>query len=510
MKNFLLLTMLMAELTLRAQPVITNQPTDQTALNGGTALFTVGVSNFGPVTYQWRFGGTNLPNNIISTVAGKGVMGYSGDHGAATNAKTDHMVFVAVDAGGNLFFAELNNNRIRKVDTNGIITTVAGNGAAGYFGDGGAATNAKLNAPVAVVVDSVGNLFIADSGNGRIRMVNPNGLITTVAGGGSGGDGGAATNASLSAACVAVDGSGNLFIADGASARIRKVDAGGIITTVAGNGTNGFLGDGGLAINAELNRPYGVAVDKLGNVFVGDTYNRRVRKVDTNGVITTFAGNGSSVFSGDGGAATNAGMLLGSSGPTGLFVDPHGNVCIPNFDFARVRLVDTNGIISTVAGSGGAAYSGDGGAATNAGIYLPSSATVDSYGNLFVGTWYENRIRKVTTTQGPGLFLHNISAGNAGNYSVVITGASGSVTSSVVVLKVILPNLTASVGGVGAQLQLSGVASSAYVLQAATNLTPPVVWQSIITNLADTNGNWSFTDTNAPAVPATFYRVTAP
>ena len=192
-------------------------------------------------------------------------------------------VGVAVDGAGNLFIADYYNQRIRKVDTSGIITTVAGNGSSGFSGDGGAATNASLDGPYGVAVDSAGDLFIADAGDSRIRKVDASGIITTVAGNGSAGfsgDGGAATNASLNGPYgVAVDGAGNLFIADTSDYRIRKVDTSGIIRTVAGNGISGSAGDGGAATNARLNAPYGVAVDGAGNVFIADTGIERVRKV---------------------------------------------------------------------------------------------------------------------------------------------------------------------------------------------------------------------------------------
>jgi sugar lactone lactonase YvrE len=219
----------------------------------------------------------------------------------------------AVDAIGNLFIADSGNNCIRKVGINGIITTVAGNGygagtGGGYSGDGGAATNAELNYPTGVAVDTTGNLFIAEEGNQRVRKVGTNGIITTVAGngytnqygsGGFSGDGGAATNAELNyPSGVAVDATGNLFIADQYNNRIRKVGTDGIIRTVAGNGIEGYSGDGGAATIAELLVPAGVAVDATGNLFIADTANDRIRKVGTNRIITTVAGNGPVGFGG--------------------------------------------------------------------------------------------------------------------------------------------------------------------------------------------------------------------
>src|SRR5208282_1432049 len=250
---------------------------------GNNVTFTTSVAGTGPFSYQWQLNGTNLPpNGIITTVAGNGTAGYSGDGGAATNAKLYWPSGVAVDATGNLFIADYVNNRVREVGANGIITTVAGGGSNG-LGDGGAATNAELYYPAGVAVDATGSLFIADEGSQRIRKVGSNGIITTVAGNGTqgySGDGGAATNAELYLPTgVAVDASGNLFIVDSGNNVIRKVGTNGIIATVAGNGTGGYSGDGGAATTAELSFPKGVAVDATGNLFIADYYNNRIRKV---------------------------------------------------------------------------------------------------------------------------------------------------------------------------------------------------------------------------------------
>jgi len=210
-------------------PTITTQPASQTNLVGANVTFGVAVSGTGPFTYQWQFNGTNLPN-IITTVAGGGS---GGDGGAATNASLSRPTGVALDAAGDLYIADAISVRIRKVDRNGIITTVAGNGVnqvlgGAYSGDGGAATNASLDDPSGVALDAAGDLYIADSGNQRIRKVDTNGIISTVAGGGSGGDGGAATNARINGPYgVASDDFGNLFIAETGNNRIRKVGTNG-------------------------------------------------------------------------------------------------------------------------------------------------------------------------------------------------------------------------------------------------------------------------------------------
>src|ERR1017187_6989198 len=251
-------------------------------------------------------GGGYLITTVVDAAGSEGV---GGDGGPATAAQLNFPTGVAADAAGNLFIADTFNNRIRKVSANGIITTVAGTGARGFGGDGGPATAAQLNYPQGVAVDAAGNPFIADTGNQRIRQVS-GGIITTVAGGGTLGpsdDGGPATAAQLyNPVGVAVDATGNLFIAGTSDPRIRKVSASGIITTVAGTGTQGFSGDGGPAAAAWLYEPWGVAADAAGNLFIADAGNQRIRKVTADGIITTIAGTGIQGSSGDGGPATAA------------------------------------------------------------------------------------------------------------------------------------------------------------------------------------------------------------
>jgi sugar lactone lactonase YvrE len=412
------------------------QPQSQIVSNGGTAIFSVTATGPGPLSYTWQFNGTNLPT-LITSVAGDGpfgtVGGFSGDGGAATNAGLNNPIAVALDGAGDVFVADLYNGRIRKVDTNGIITTVAGIGPFGYSGDGGTATNANLSYACDVAVDGCGNLFIADLYNYRIREVGTNGIITTVAGNGMqgfSGDGGAATNAELNyAGGVAVDNAGNLFIADSSNNRIRRVDTNGIIRTVAGNGTAGYSGDGGAATNAQLSGPGSVAWGAAGNLYIADGANQRIRMVDANGIITTVAGNGTVGYAGDGGAATNAEL----NSPANVAVDSAGNLFISDFWNYRVRKVDSNGIMTTVAGNGTyPAYSGDGGAATNAVVNGPRGLALDSARNLFIADYYNNLVRRVGDL--PTLTLTNINTNNLGGYSVVVANAGGSVTSSVAVL----------------------------------------------------------------------------
>ena len=381
------------------------------ALDSAGNLFIVDVSN-GRIRKVDTSG-------IITTVAGNGsLFGFSGDEGPATSASLNRPIGVALDSTGNLFIGDQSNNRIRKVDTLGIITTVAGNGIpTGFFdgeggdpaddlGDGGPATSASLNGPFGVALDGLGNGFIADTSNQRIRRVDAaTGIITTVAGdgfGGSSGDGGPATSARLfHPTGVALDGTGNLFIADLGNHRIRKVDTSGIITTVAGDGFGGFSGDGGPATIASLNLPHGVALDGAGNLFIADQFNHRIRKVDTSGIITTVAGNGSATFPGDGGPATSARLFH----PTGVALDGAGNLFIADSSNHRVRKVDTSGIITTVAGNGSFGFSGDGGPATSARLGSPSGVALDSSGNLFIVDLFNDRIRKVGSPNPPAVSL---------------------------------------------------------------------------------------------------------
>jgi sugar lactone lactonase YvrE len=482
-------------------------PVEELGVIGGNLTLSMAVTNSGSLTYQWQFDGTNLPL-IITTVAGNGGSGESGDGGLATDA----MLFaggVAADAWGNFYIADSANERVRKVDTNGLITTIAGNGAAAFSGDGGPATNASLFNPVGVAVDAAGGLFIADELNDRVRAVDTNGLITTVAGNGANGfsgDGGPATDASLSGpAGLAVDGSGDLFISDAENNRVRAIGTNGVIATVAGNATNGFFGDGGPATNASLSGPAGLAVDAWGNLFIADSGNRRIRKVDTNGVITTVAGNGDAGFYGDGGPATNAFL----ESPAAVAVDLFGNLFIAD-STEHVREVSVNGVITTVAGNAGYGYSGDGGLPVNARLSDVYGLAVDSMDSLFIADTGNNRIRKVAAF-GPSLSLLGFTLGQTGLYDLVVSNSFGSVTSAVIQVTPVLAPLAASLrAGPAAQIQFTGTPGSNYVLETTTNLGAPASWQPLSTNAAGANGSGLFIDTNTPAYPARFYRLALP
>ena len=331
----------------------------------------------------------------ITTVAGTGTVGFSGDGGPATSAELNDPYGVAVDGSGNLYIADTQNNRVRKVDGSGTITTVAGTGTAGFSGDGGPATSAAALRSPGVAVDGSGNLYIADYANSRVRKVDGSGTITTVAGTGTAGfsgDGGPATSAELDHPVgVAVDGSGNLYIADYDNNVVRKVNGSGTITTIAGTGTFGFSGDGGPATSAELSSTAGVALDGSGNLYIADEDNSRVRKVDGSGTITTVAGTGTAGFSGDGGPATSAELNF----PGGVAVDGSGNLYIADAINHRVRKVDGSGTITTVAGTGTFGFSGDGGPATSAELNDPDGVAVDGSGNLYIADFDNSRVRKV-------------------------------------------------------------------------------------------------------------------
>ncbi len=335
----------------------------------------------------------NGNQNIITTMAGNGGSGYSGDGGAAIAACLDEPTGLAIDAAGNMYISDKFNNCMRKVNTAGIMTTVAGNATPGFSGDGGAATNAQLNNPYGIAVDTHGNVYITDYKNARVRVLGNSGNITTIAGnGGSGssGDGGAATAAQLSPIAVAVDDSGTIYIADGDNNRVRKIKNG-IISTFAGNGNANFGGDGGLADTSALYYPSGLTCDHIGNVYIADYSNNRIRKVNSAGIITTVAGNSIGGYAGDGGAATAAELAY----PSDVVIDASGNFYIVDSFNGYVRMVNTNGIISTYAGNGSQKYSGDGGPATAAGLDSPWGIAINSNGNIHV-TDYTNRVRAIS------------------------------------------------------------------------------------------------------------------
>ena len=371
--------------------------------NTATASFTV------TVTPQGGGGDCNTGDQSysISTYAGNGMYGYSGDGGPATSASVRMISALARDKNGVLYIADSSSRVVRRVDPSGIITTLAGTSAIGNTGDGKQALSANFSAPSGVAIDSKGNIYIADSGNHRIRVVGLNGVITHFAGNtqgdpGSTGDGGLASGAKLrQPRGLAIDKNDNLYIADTGNHRIRRVDAvTKVITTVAGNGIAGFGGDGSAAVNANLNLPVDLAIDAQGNLYIADSFNHRIRRVDAaTQTIATVVGTGTAGFSGDDGPAPSAQLNL----PSSVAVDCGGNIYVADAINMRVRRVSkSTGKIKTIAGSGQAGFAGDGGPATSALLSQPATLAIDETGNtVFVGDTGSQRVRKLAGASLP-------------------------------------------------------------------------------------------------------------
>lgn len=333
---------------------------------------------------------------IITTEAGNGTASSTGDGGSALAASFNNPAGAYYDAIGNIYVVEYSGHRIRKINTSGIVSTFAGTGTAGFAGDGGPATAARFHYPIDLVDDAAGNVYIVDNTNHRIRKVDVAGNISTYAGNGTAaysGDGGPATAASLrNPNRMTIDAAGNIFIADAGNNVIRKISTTGIITTVVGTGVSGFSGDGGPATAARMSQPLGVGFDGNGNMYIADGFNRRIRKVNPSGIISTIAGNGISGTTGDGGPATAATMQY----PNGIAVDATCNVYFTDWSAHTVRRINTSGYIATVVGiPGSAGFTGDGGPSVAARINGPDNLTFDPAMNLYIPDFYNNRIRMV-------------------------------------------------------------------------------------------------------------------
>jgi PKD repeat protein len=367
-------------------------------------------------------------SDTITTIAGTGVAGYSGDGGQATSAQLNMgngLGGAAGDSAGSVYVADYLNQRVRKITSAGTITTFAGNGTPGSSGDGGQATSAQLSGPAEVAVAANGDVYIATETGQRVRKVTAAGTITTFAGNGTpgfSGDGGQATSAQLNRPFgIALDSAGNLYIAEFANNRVRKVTPAGTITTFAGNGTAGSSGDGGQATSAQLSGPVGVAVDATGSVYIADYTNNRIRKVTATGTITTIAGTGTAGSSGDGGPATSAQL----NQPIGVAVDRAGNVYVADRGNRRLRKIDTNGTITTIAGPGAAADTGDGGPASAASLSGPFGVGVDPGGNVLLTS--AGRVRKITNAPPTASFTATPESGQA-PLQVAFNGSASSDT----------------------------------------------------------------------------------
>lgn len=338
----------------------------------------------------------------IYTVAGTGDAGELGDGGLATAAQLRTPRDVAIGPDGSIFIADYGNHRVRKINSAGVITTAAGTGVGGYNADGIPAAQAQLEYPAGVAVDAAGHLFIADKQNDRIRRVDAiTGLISTICGNGvsgSAGDGGPAILARLNnPAGLAFGPDGSLYIADEGNSKIRMIDTLGVIHLVAGTGVVGFSGDFALAILAKLDHPSGLTIASDGTVYFVDKGNSRVRKVAPNGIITTIAGS-TGGFGGDGGPALSAQFAL----PFDIVLGANGHLYVADADNHRIREIDADGTIHTLAGIGTPGFSGDGGLGTAAALRHPISVALDAAGRVFVADENNHRIRRIDDTCGNG------------------------------------------------------------------------------------------------------------
>ena len=434
---------------------------------GGLATDTAGNVYFASLNYVFRLD----RDGKLTRVAGTPAAGFSGDGGLAVNAQLSNPYGVAVNGAGNLYIGDTNNNRIRKVAPSGIITTIAGTGTNGTTGDGGPATQARvdLGAGAVMAADAAGNLYFGGYDGTRIRRISPTGTIGTFAGGtqaaiqdlagmaadaagnlyicdsiwlreisaagiittvagkgtyGVPGDGGPAINASFGfLESVAADANGNVYMGDDDT--IRKITPDGIIHTVAGTGIKGYAGDGGPALAAQLHMPLSLATDTSGNLYIADEENYRIRMVSAEGIIATVAGNGSYNFQGDGGPAVAAQL----SATLGIAVDAAGSLYIADAGNNRIRKVLADGTIATVAGNGVAGYSGDGGLATAAQISDPRAVAFDTAGNLYIADESNYVIRKVARDGTISTVATSSSLGNAGTGgpAAIATDNSGNI-----------------------------------------------------------------------------------
>ncbi len=313
---------------------------------------------------------------LVTVAAGRGV-GYPEDGTLAINAPAGQIFGMAVDGSGVLYFSDVREHLIEKVDASGVLSIVAGRPR--FAGDGGPAADAVLNLPTGIAADPAGNMYIAEAGGLRIRKIDSAGTVSTYAGNGEFGDYGDGLPADAASFGwpneMAFLADGSLLVADFANNRVRRIDPGGSVTTIAGTGQPGNGGDGGAAVDAQLTNPFGVVMDRSGSIYVSETFGHRIRKITPDGTITTIAGTGSPGFSGDDGPASKAQLAA----PRALALDSKGNLYVADSNNNRVRRISPDGIITTVAGNGRLGWTGDGGAATDANIYSPFGLVVDPF-----------------------------------------------------------------------------------------------------------------------------------
>ncbi len=338
-------------------------------------------------------------SGYITTIAGNGVTQYIGDGYPANSLSLATPSGMCIDGAGNVLSTDFASHRVRKITPTDSIYTIAATGVPGYSGDNGPATNAKMDRPYGIAIDTAGNLYIVDMYDDVVRKITKTtGTITTICGNGAGGffgDNGPATAAHMEQPTgICIDGDGNLYIADKGNSRIRKMNTTtGIITTVAGNGTNGYGGDNGPATAAKLSNPVSVCIDNTTNdLYIADFNNHRIRIVDgTTGIITTFAGNGIAGYSGNAGPAVNAQLTQ----PNGVFMSKKGNLYVSDYGNNVVRIIDQFGIIGTVAGTGNYGYTGDNGPAPLCTFIGPLAVCTDDSDNLYIADGGNSAIRKV-------------------------------------------------------------------------------------------------------------------